>query len=149
MEIRVPYGQGWVRIDCPEENLAGIVHPLEVPQQDEHEVLDQALAHPFATKSLKEFLAEASVIIHGSTLGTNTIITRSGPKMGLITTQGYRDSIELRQIPKEDMYNWRMPCPEPLVPRYLRVEAEERLNYRGEVKTPLNEDSVRKAVSYL
>ena len=53
----MPYGQGSVRIDCPEENLAGIIFPNEVPQQDEGEVLEQALAHPIAAGQLGEFLA--------------------------------------------------------------------------------------------
>jgi len=58
MEVRIPYGQGWVRIDCPEENLAGICFPNEVPQRDEGEVLEQVLAHPIAAGTLGEFLAD-------------------------------------------------------------------------------------------
>lgn len=63
MEVRVPYGQGLVRIDCPEENLAGIVFPNEVPQRDEGEVLEQALAHPIVGGTLGEFLAEEKDIL--------------------------------------------------------------------------------------
>ena len=98
---------------------------------------------------LKEFLSAASIIIHGTTFATNALVTRSGSKTGLITTKGFRDIIEFRRIPKEDMWHWRMPCPKPLVPRYLRVEAEERLGTKGQVTIPLNEDSVRKAVALL
>lgn len=58
MEITVPYGQGSIHIDCPEENLAGICYPNEVPQRAESEVLEQALAHPIAAKPLEEFLAD-------------------------------------------------------------------------------------------
>jgi N-methylhydantoinase A len=57
--------------------------------------------------------------------------------------------IELRRVPKIDMFNWRMPFPKPLVPRRLRVEVEERINKRGEIMTPLNEESVHAAVAYL
>jgi nickel-dependent lactate racemase len=58
-EVRVPYGQGWVTVNCPEENLAGICFPNEVPQQDEREVLEQALAHPIAAGTLGAFLADS------------------------------------------------------------------------------------------
>jgi nickel-dependent lactate racemase len=63
MKIKVPYGQGLVQIDCPEENLAGIVYPHDVPQQAEPEILEQALAHPLATGTLGEFLAEEKDIL--------------------------------------------------------------------------------------
>lgn len=98
---------------------------------------------------LKKFLGKTSIIMHGTTIGTNTIVQKNGAKLGLITTKGYRDILVFRRIAKEDPYNWRTPCPKPLMPRYLRVEVEERLNYKGKVVIPLNEDSVHKAVSYL
>lgn len=98
---------------------------------------------------LQGFLSETSLIMHGTTFGTNAIITRSGAKTGLIATKGFRDTLEFRQITKEDMFNWRMPCPKPLVPRRLRAEVEERLGTKGQVKIPLNEDSVHKAVAHL
>jgi nickel-dependent lactate racemase len=59
MEVRVPYGQGSVQIDCPDENLAGIIFPNDVPQRDERELLDQALAHPIAAGTLGAFLADS------------------------------------------------------------------------------------------
>ena len=98
---------------------------------------------------LREFLAETSLIIHGTTAGTNTILTRGGAKTGLIATTGYRDCLEFRRIPKKDMFNWRVECPKPLVPRHLRVEVEERLDWRGETKVALNEESVHLAVAHL
>jgi nickel-dependent lactate racemase len=63
MEIQVPYGQGSVHIDWPEENLAGIIFPNEVPQRDEGEVLEQALTHPIAAGQLEEFVAEEKDIL--------------------------------------------------------------------------------------
>jgi lactate racemase len=63
MEIKVPYGQGSVTIDCPEENLAGIVYPHDVPQRAEPEILEQALAHPLAAKSLREFLLDGTKVL--------------------------------------------------------------------------------------
>ena len=84
-----------------------------------------------------------------TTAGTNAVITKQGAKLGIICTKGFPDVIELRRVPKVDMFNWRMPFPKPLVPRRLRVEVEERINKRGEVFTPLNEESVHEAVAYL
>jgi len=97
----------------------------------------------------KAFLNQVSSIVHGTTLGTNVIITRSGPKLGLIATEGHKDVLALPRIPKENMWDWRKPQPQPLVPRYLRTEVRERVDARGEVRLPLDEDSVHKAVSYL
>jgi len=120
----------------PEDLLIGVKYTLS------------ALAHR-NNMDLKSFLEKTRFIVHGTTLGTNTIVQKNGAKIGLIITKGYRDILVFRRIPKEDPYNWRMPYPKPLVPRYLRVEVEERLNYKGEIVKPLNEDSVHKAVSHL
>ena len=98
---------------------------------------------------LREFLSQVTTIVHGTTLGINTVLTRSGPRLGIIATEGHRDVIQLRRVPKEDTYDWRKPQPEPLVPRHLRLEVKERVGSRGEVVKPLNEDSVRKAVARL
>ena len=97
----------------------------------------------------RQLLNQTSSIVNGTTAGTNAIVTRSGAKLGLICTKGFPDVIELRIVPKEDMFNWRMPFPKPLVPRRLRVEVEERVDSKGEVRIPLNEKSVHEAVSYL
>jgi len=97
----------------------------------------------------KQLLAQATMVVNGTTAGTNAVITRQGPKLGIICTKGFPDVIELRRAPKVDMFDWRMPFPKPLVPRRLRVEVEERINKRGEVLIPLNEDSVHEAVAYL
>jgi len=99
--------------------------------------------------SLKEFLSQVTTIVHGTTVGTNLIVQRAGPKLGLIATKGHRDVIQLRGVPKENMYDWRMPFPEVLIPRYLRVEADERVDKTGAIMKPLDEASVKKAVAYL
>ena len=66
-------------------------------------------------------LDTAQVIIHGTTVATNTLVERKGAKVGLITTEGFRDLLEIREGLKEDRYNLRMDQVEPLAPRYLRV----------------------------
>jgi nickel-dependent lactate racemase len=63
MEITVPYGQGWVTVDCPEEHLAGVIYPNEVPQREEREVLEEALASPIAAEALGTFLADDAEVL--------------------------------------------------------------------------------------
>ncbi len=88
---------------------------------------------------------------HGTTIGTNALIERKGAKTGLITTAGFRDVLEIARIerPDEGLYDLTVDLPEPLVPRYLRVEVEERVGAHGEVVCPLDEASVARAVNYL
>jgi N-methylhydantoinase A len=97
----------------------------------------------------KQFLGEVETIVHGTTQGTNVIITRSGPKLGIIATDGHADVLQLRRVIRENIYDWRKPFPEPLVPRYLRVGVKERVDAQGNVVTPLDEASVHKAVAFL
>jgi N-methylhydantoinase A len=97
----------------------------------------------------KRFLKQVTAIVHGTTQGTDTIIARSGPELGIIATRGHTDTIQLRRVGKGNLWDWRMPFPQPLVPRYLRVGVEERVNGKGEILRPLNEDTVHKAVAYL
>ncbi|GBC70714.1 Acetophenone carboxylase gamma subunit [Candidatus Calditenuaceae archaeon HR02] len=85
-------------------------------------------------------------IIHGQTLVINTIIERKGAKVGLITTKGFRDVLELQRSNRRDMYNFRYQKPDPIVPRYLRLEVEERVTASGEILKPLKEEDVKKAL---
>jgi N-methylhydantoinase A len=97
----------------------------------------------------KTFLGKVETIIHGTTQGTNAIINRSGPRMGIIATKGHVDTIQLRRIPKTNMWDWRQPYPQPLIARHLRVVVEERVDSKGIILRSLNEDDVHKAVAYL
>ena len=108
-------------------------------------------------KGLKEILeiTEASMgdvdyLIHGTTIGTNAIVEGKGARVGLITTAGFEDVLEIRRVarPKEAAFDFGADNPPPLVPRYLRKGVVERLNSRGEVVTPLDEASVRRVVAY-
>ena len=99
--------------------------------------------------SLSDFLASADMIIHGSTVATNTLVERKGAKVGLITTDGFRDLLGMREGLKEDRYNLRMTPVVPLVPRYLRAEVPERVKADGKVKVALDEDALNKALDGL
>jgi len=84
-----------------------------------------------------------TLIIHGTTLATNALIERKGAKTALITTDGHRDAVEMAQENRFEQYDINIDRPDPIVPRYLRWSVRERMNYRGDVLVPLDEDSVR------
>lgn len=85
---------------------------------------------------------------HGTTFGLNTILENKGARVGLITTRGFRDSLELGRI-HWPMYQLHWDQPAPLIPRYLRHEVDERMRADGVVLRPLDEDGVRRAVEDL
>jgi N-methylhydantoinase A len=82
--------------------------------------------------------ADVETAIHGTTLITNALIERKGAPTAFITTKGFRDVLEMAREMRYDIYDLLIVLPEPLVPRALRLEVDERLNGRGEVVTPLN-----------
>ena len=101
---------------------------------------------------LADFLGKVDLLIHGTTLATNTLINEDGAKTGMITTKHFRDMLEIRRGYKNvriSMYNVFVPPYKPLIPRRLRLEAEERVLYTGEVLADLNEDDVRQAARQL
>ena len=93
--------------------------------------------------------ADLEMITHGSTLVINTILQERGAPVGLITTQGFRDVLELGRGNRPEVYNLLYKPPKALVPRYLRFEVRERLNYKGEVVVPLDEGATRRAAERL
>ncbi|MEW5922264.1 MAG: hydantoinase/oxoprolinase family protein [Bacillota bacterium] len=99
-------------------------------------------------KDLNWLLKNTNRITHGTTVSTNTVLTWTGAKVGLLCTKGFRDILGIRFGIREHPYDFTVPQPEALCPRYLRVPVEERINWNGEVIIPLNEDDVRKACKY-
>ncbi len=99
--------------------------------------------------SLDEFLGDTGLVIHGSTVATNTLVERKGATVGLITTDGFRDLLEMREGLKEDRYNLRMKMVEPLAARYLRAGVPERVRASGAVERPLDEAALVESLEYL
>ncbi|MGH7040483.1 MAG: hydantoinase/oxoprolinase family protein, partial [Stellaceae bacterium] len=81
-------------------------------------------------------------IIHGTTLATNAIIERKGAKTALLTTEGFRDTIEIRHENRFEQYDVNIDLPPPLVPRRLRFPVKERIDAGGRVLVPLDEEGV-------
>ncbi len=119
---------------------------LTTPDEPSRAVLD----------GIERILAKAGLspsdvggIVHGTTLVTNTIIERTGARVGLITTQGFRDSIEIGREIRYDLYDLFLEPSPTLVPRRWRVEVEGRIDAAGEVLVPLDREGVRAAALHL
>ena len=120
----------------PDDPSIGVLDGLEL--------LAQRLGRPRAA-----LLAETDRIVHGTTVATNALLERSGARVGLLTTEGHRDVIEMREGLKDDRYNLRLPPPEQLVPRRLRLGVRERMRGDGRVETPLDPASLAAAIAVL
>src|SRR5260221_12099739 len=86
---------------------------------------------------------------HGTTVATNALIQHRGVKTGLITTDGFRDLLEIGRQKRPDLYDLQADKPLTLVPRDLRLEVPERVSHTGEIDTPLDEQKMRAAARAL
>ncbi len=113
-------------------------------------VLDglQLLANTLGLE-LAALLAETDRIVHGTTVATNALLEHKGARVGLLTTEGHRDVVEMREGLKDDRYNLRLPPPEQLVPRRLRLGVRERMRPDGRIETPLDAASLDRAIEVL
>jgi N-methylhydantoinase A len=116
----------------------GLAKASTTPGRFEEGVMD-AVAQ--ADLQSVEFLA------HGTTVVINTLTERKGAITALITTRGCRDVLEIQRGNRPDLFNVLYRKPEPFVPRRLRFEVDERLDYKGDVVQEIDEDSVRAAVA--
>src|ERR1700709_935246 len=82
---------------------------------------------------------------HGTTVGTNALIQHRGVRTGLITTDGFRDLLEIGRQKRPDLYDIEVDKPPDLVSRDLRLEVPERIRHDGSVETPLDEAALRRA----
>src|SRR5262245_8613841 len=82
--------------------------------------------------------ADASLVNHGTTLVINSLIQRKGAKTALVTSQGFRDILEIARANRPDPFDLHYQRDEPLISRELRLEVAERMGSRGEVVTPLD-----------
>jgi len=126
--------------DITGETVEGKV--LTVPKAPEEGVVEAVRRHV-----PKEIIESAAYFLHGTTVGLNALLERRGAKVGLVTTEGFRDVLEIRRGDRAEMYNlfWRQP--EPLVPRRLRLEIGGRILATGEELRPLDESAIGPALA--
>lgn len=123
-------------LSTPDDNSRGVMTGLE------------RLAEQYK-QTLGDFLAETEAIIHGTTVADNALIEGKGATVGLLTTQGFRDEIELRRGFKEDIWDVRLEPPKPIAPRRRRLTVNERIAANGDIVEPLDEEGARAAIRRL
>jgi len=94
-------------------------------------------------------LGDINELIHGTTVGSNTILEQKGARIGLIGTKGFRDILEIRNLRMPKLYDLHWDKPVPLVERYLRKTVAERVDAAGNILLPLAQDEIKVAVQGL
>lgn len=130
---------------------AGVTHVAKVPSvpsDPSRGVLAalQRLADDLST-SVQSVLAGCALFVHGSTVATNTMLEGKGAKVGLLTTAGFRDALEIRRGLREDQWNHRAPYAPVLVPRYLRLGVSGRIDSDGTEHAPLQTADIDDALA--
>ncbi|NKM16116.1 hydantoinase/oxoprolinase family protein [Rhizobium laguerreae] len=120
----------------PEDQSVGVIQGLII------------LAERLGT-DLAGLLSNTERFVHGTTVATNALLEKKGAKVALITTQGHRDILEMREGFKEDRYNLRLAPFEPLVPRNLRYGLAERTDFEGKIIQPVDLNGLANIVSNL
>jgi N-methylhydantoinase A len=115
---------------------------LTTPAEPERAVLDGVGA---VIKAAGLAPADVGLIIHGTTLITNALIERKGAKTALVTTEGFRDVLEMGTESRFEQYDLAIEKPAPLVPRRLRFSVPERLSAKGDVLLPLDDAALARA----
>ncbi len=133
-----------VALDTPTARVTAKV--LTTPEAPEHGVME---AIETALAKAKTGLPDVALIIHGTTLATNALIERKGAITALVTTEGFRDSVEIGYEHRFEQYDVYLDKPEPVVPRHRRYTVPERMSARGEVLVPLAEAAVKALVPRL
>ena len=91
---------------------------------------------------LSALLRDCALFVHGSTVATNTILEKKGARVGMLTTEGFRDSLEIRRGIRDNQWDHRTPFPEVLVPRYLRQPVRGRIDGDGRELVPLRAEDI-------
>ena len=143
MKVATDIGGTFTDLVAIDENGSLILEKAHTtPPNFDQGVMDVLKKSGVDMKSIEAFF-------HGTTTIINALTERKGAKTALITTKGFRDILELARGNRPDLFNMVFEKPTPFVPRYLRREVTERINYKGEILTPLSEEDIRTAVEYL
>jgi N-methylhydantoinase A len=127
----------------------GTIHTKKVSSSVENyaAAIVDGLAELFSETGLTGAAIEE--VRHGTTVASNAILERKGALVGLITTQGFRDVLEIRTLRMPRLYDVGWTKPEPLVERYLRQVVDERVDHRGTIERPLDPADAERAVDAL
>jgi N-methylhydantoinase A len=134
---------------CLFEDATGMVAVWKVPSTPDDPSRAIARGTQEGVERVGASPADIAYFGHGTTVGTNALIQHRGVKTGLITTEGFRDLIEIGRQKRPDLYDLQADKAPPLVTRDLRFGVAERVRHDGTVETPLDEDAVRQAARAL
>lgn len=98
--------------------------------------------------NLSSFLREVEIIVHGTTVTTNAVLTGHVARTGLLTTRGFRDALQMRRGIREELYNNRYLPPDPIAPRHLRLPVQERVDHTGKILEDIHISDVEKGIEY-
>jgi len=148
---RVGVDVGGTFTDLVAQDAGGVMVIAKVPSvpaDPSRGVLDAVVnAAAQAGLTIHDFLAGCTGFVHGSTIATNTLLEGKGARVGMLTTEGFRDSLEIRRGLRENQWDHRTPFPPVLVPRYLRLPVRGRIAADGTEITPVELADVRSAVA--
>lgn len=130
------------------DESAGVVHFHKVPStpHDPSQAIATGIGGMLQEHGVDP--SQVSHVGHGTTVATNLIIERKGAAVGLITTRGFRDILEIGRQTRPHLYDYSVGKPPVAVPRQFRVEVAERVEASGAVRTPLDEQAVREAARH-
>ena len=126
------------------DDQGGRVHLAKVLSTTES--LDEGVVEAVSQAVPEELIQAAEYFLHGTTVGLNSLLERRGEVVGLLTTKGFRDILEIRRGDRDEMYDSFWKPPPPLVPRWLRLPVSERIRTDGHVLAPLAAGNLRDAV---
>ena len=154
--IRIAVDIGGTFTDAVAEILPGgriyVGKCLTTPDDPGRAVSEVTLVvlHQIAEGAAREVPSDrVSEVVHGTTLVTNTIIERNGAKVGLLVTKGTKDALDIRREIRYDIYDLNIELPPPLVSPSLRHEIEERLDLKGRILSPLDDEQVERCLQKL
>lgn len=122
-------------------------HKVPSTPHDPSEAIERGLSDLLSDHDIAA--ADISHVGHGTTVATNLIIERKGSAVGLITTRGFRDILEIGRQTRPHLFDYSVAKPPVLVPRRHRIEVDERIDAHGNVLTALDEQAVRAAATCL
>ena len=145
---RLSIDTGGTFTDLTAADDSGMLVKAKVPSsRDVNVFMSQGLAALSATLAVPvpKFLRSVGLLVHGTTVPLNTLLQGKGVTMGLICTEGFRDTLEVRLGYREKRYDFTYQTPAPLVPRHLRMTVGERIDRSGNIVSPLRVEDVERA----
>jgi N-methylhydantoinase A len=139
---RIAVDVGGTFADFMATGPGGKVLNLKLPADNENplELINRAMIELAGGFNIpvKELIANLNSFIYGGTTAVNALIEKKGVRTALITTEGFRDALEMRRSKRKEQWDFFAPAPPPLVPRRLRFSLRERMDYRGAPLIPVN-----------